>query len=87
MTNLEKECSDILNICRLYGYGNVMEWASALWRYDERKHGYGTSMCFVLSHPTFIKKAYQFKDTKDAYDRLVESVMKGLEDVIEEVEE
>lgn len=79
MTSLEKECSDILNVCRLYGYGNVMEWASALWRYDERKNGYGTSMCFVVSHPTFIKKAYQFTETKDAYDRLVTKAMEMIE--------
>ena len=31
------ECLEIKHICDKYGYGNVMEWASALWRLEAEK--------------------------------------------------
>lgn len=38
--SIVKECHEIKAVCEKYGYGNVMEWASALWRYDYMKKGY-----------------------------------------------
>lgn len=38
--SIAKECREIKAICEKHGYGNVMEWASALWRYDYMKKGY-----------------------------------------------
>ena len=35
--SIVKECHEIKAVCEKYGYGNVMEWASALWRYDYMK--------------------------------------------------
>lgn len=35
--NYRTECLEIKNICDKYGYGNVMEWASALWRLEAEK--------------------------------------------------
>ena len=35
--SIVRECHEIKAVCEKYGYGNVMEWASALWRYDYMK--------------------------------------------------
>lgn len=73
--SIRSEASDILRICRKYGYGNVMEWASALWRYEERMKGNPTAGCFVPTCPDFIKA--KFKHSDITYDKLVASVMEG----------
>ena len=45
------ECLEIKHICDKYGYGNVMEWASALWRLEAEKKGYPKGGCFVPTAP------------------------------------
>lgn len=47
----EMECREIKRICDKYGHGNVMEWASALWRREARAQGFPEDGCFVPTCP------------------------------------
>lgn len=71
------ECFEIDKICRKYGYGNVMEWASALWRRDMRSMGYAECGCFVPTCPSFIKPEYQNPKQHKLYDGLVARILGG----------
>lgn len=66
------ECLAVKEVCEKYGYGNVMEWASALWRYSEQ---IPSTACFVPTCPEFIKKKYQNQDEHAFYDKLVEDIL------------
>ena len=67
----DAECWEIKRICEKYGYGNVMEWASALWRHDRRARGFTEVDCFVPTCPSFVKKRFQNPKQHEIYDRLV----------------
>lgn len=71
---------------RKYGYGNVMEWASALWRYDYVKKGYGKMLgsCFVPTCPDFIKAKFKCEKLHRLYDDLVERILEGETEAQEE---
>ena len=71
----DAECLEIKRICEKYGYGNVMEWASALWRRELRKKGYPESGCFVPTCPSFIKKRFQNPKQHEIYDTLLARVL------------
>lgn len=68
------ECLAIENICEKYGYGNVMEWASALWRFKAKKESFPVSGCFVPTCPNFIKEEYRCPSQQALYDKLVENI-------------
>lgn len=78
MSDYLAECIEIKTICNKYGYGNVMAWISALWRYEERSKGLPIGHCFVPTCPSFIKKGYDNPGDWAFYDRLVDEVMKEL---------
>ena len=67
----------IKTICDTYGYGNVMEWASALWRYSAKENNYPIEGCFVPTCPDFIKKNYRCPQQHLLYDQMVEEIMKN----------
>ena len=71
----DSECLEIKRICEKYGYGNVMEWASALWRREFRKKGYPESGCFVPTCQSFIKKRFQNHKQHEFYDTLLARVL------------
>lgn len=77
LSQYEMECREIKQICDKYGHGNVMEWASALWRRECREKGYLESCCFVPTIPSFIKKRFQNQNSKqhEIYDTRVERVL------------
>lgn len=75
---LKAECMEIKRVCERYGYGNVMEWASALWRYNGRKEGFPESGCFVPTCPDFIKPEYQCPEQHLLYDRIVSKIMEEI---------
>lgn len=79
-TNYSIECLEIKRVCDKYGYGNVMEWASALWRLQAKKEGYPTGGCFVPTCPDFIKDEFKCPEQHELYDRLVEAVLMPKED-------
>ena len=72
-----KECHEIKAVCDKYGYGNVMEWASALWRYDYMKKGYDKMLgaCFVPTCPDFIKAKFKCEKSHRLYDALVREIL------------
>ena len=74
-----KECHEVKAVCEKYGYGNVMEWASALWRYDYMKKGYDKMLgaCFVPTCPDFIKAKFKCEKSHRLYDDLVERILEG----------
>nr|DAQ72845.1 MAG TPA: hypothetical protein [Caudoviricetes sp.] len=71
------ECVEIDKICKKYGYGNVMEWASALWRRDMRSKDCQEKGCFVPTCPSFIKPEYQNPKQHELYDSLVARIFGG----------
>lgn len=77
--SIVKECREIKAVCEKYGYGNVMEWASALWRYDYIKKGYDKMLgaCFVPTCPDFIKAKFKCEKSHRLYDDLVERILEG----------
>ena len=79
MSDYRAELIEIKNICNKYGYGNVMSWISALWRYEERSKGLSVEHCFVPTCPSFIKKKYFNPDSLAFYDWLVDEVMKEMQ--------
>lgn len=42
-----KEVGILMAVCKTYGYGNVIQMASTLWRMDAEKKGYPDAGCFV----------------------------------------
>ena len=77
---LNDECLAVKVICEKFGYGNVMEWASALWRYNFKQKGYPISACFVPTCPDFIKEEFKCDATRKNYDNFVEEILKGNKD-------
>lgn len=75
------ECLEIKRICDKYGYGNVMEWASALWRLEAEKKGYPKGGCFVPTCPDFIKDEFKCPKQHELYDGLVKAILMPKEDV------
>ena len=71
------ECVEIDKICKKYGYGNVMEWASALWRHEMRSKGCSEGGCFVPTCQSFIKPEYQNIKQHELYDSLVARILGG----------
>nr|DAR11040.1 MAG TPA: hypothetical protein [Caudoviricetes sp.] len=71
----EMECREIKRICDKYGHGNVMEWASALWRREARAQGFPEDGCFVPTCPPFIKRKYQNQKQHELYDGLVKRIL------------
>ena len=67
------ECIMVKDICDKLGYGNVMEWASALWRYNAKKNNYPIEGCFVPTCQSFIKKKYWCLSQQNFYDELVKN--------------
>ena len=84
--SIVKECHEIKAVCEKYGYGNVMEWASALWRYDYMKKGYDKMLgaCFVPTCPDFIKAKFKCEKSHRLYDDLVERILEGETETQEE---
>ena len=77
--SLKDECLAIKAICEKYGHGNVMEWVSALWRYDYIKKGYGKMIgaCFVPTCPDFIKAKFKCEKSHRLYDALVREALEN----------
>ena len=75
LSQYEMECREIKQICDKYGHGNVMEWASALWRRKARAQGFPEDGCFVPTCPTFIKRKYQNQKQHELYDGLVKRIL------------
>ena len=73
--NYRTECLEIKHICDKYGYGNVMEWASALWRLEAEKKGYPKGGCFVPTCPVFIKDEFKDSAQQALYDKLVRDAL------------
>ena len=71
----EMECREIKRICDKYGHGNVMEWASALWRREARAQGFPEDGCFVPTCPSFIKRKYQNPKQHELYDGFVKKIL------------
>lgn len=51
LSQYEMECREIKRICDKYGHGNVMEWASALWRKEAREQGVPGRWLFCADVP------------------------------------
>ena len=51
--NYRTEYLEIKHICDKYGYGNVMEWASALWRLEAEKKRIPEGWLFCSNLPRF----------------------------------
>ena len=83
MNEYAAECFEIKKLCGKYGYGDVMEWVSALWRHENRRKGYPESGCFVPTCPSFIKDDCRFPKQQMLYDTLVNEILgepKGVKD-------
>lgn len=78
--NYRTECFEVKRICDKYGYGNVMEWASALWRLKAEKENFPTGGCFVPTCPDFIKDEFKNPEQQKLYDELVRDVLGQKED-------
>lgn len=75
MSEYAVECLEIKQLCDKYGCGNVMEWASALWRHEFRRKGYPESACFVPTCPSFIKDDCRFPRQQMLYDSFVDEIL------------
>lgn len=71
----DEEYLEIKKVCEKYGYGNVMEWASALWRREARLEGIPESGCFVPTCPSFIKRKFQDPKQHEIYDQLLAGIL------------
>ena len=78
MADYDNECLHIKQICDLYGYGNVMEWSSALWRRKFKEKGYPLGACFVPTCPDFIKDEHRNPEQQKIYDELVNRALGDL---------
>lgn len=71
-------------MCDAFGCGNVMEWASAIWRYDLAKKGlptHGANICVIAAicdnpNDSGIRIG---EGTRKLYDSMVEHFMEGKE--------
>ena len=75
-----EELYAVKRVCDLYGYGNVMEWASALWRHEARLKGYPITGCFVPTCPEFIREGFGFDHAHIIYDEIVSTILTTKED-------
>lgn len=77
--NLKAECFAVKAVCDAYGYGNVMEWASALWRHKVIKDGHGRGVaetgCFVPTCPSFIKEEFRYPEQRAMYDKMAQEIL------------
>lgn len=74
-----KEAADILAVCNAYGYGNVMEWASAFYRYYLKQKGLPASHASIPVVPLLCNENDEGikigASTRDLYDSMVEDIM------------
>lgn len=73
------ECLEIKHICDKYGYGNIMEWASALWRLEAEKR-IPEGWLFCSNCPVFIKDEFKDPAQQALYDKLVRDALGQKED-------
>lgn len=77
----KEEFSEIKSICERYGYGNVMEWASALYRRSLSQEGIPASHASVPIVPSLWEYGLEVGEpTRKLYDELVEHFLDGGED-------
>jgi hypothetical protein len=76
-----KEAKEINAICEKYGFGSVMEWASAFYRYRLKKQGLPPEHAYV---PVILSLCDENhggikvgKETRKMYDEMVENIMSG----------
>lgn len=78
---IKKEALEIRRICETYGYGNVMEWASAFYRYHLKEDGLPPEHAFVPVIPILCDKdddgVKLGEKTRELYDRMVECLVGG----------
>lgn len=80
----ESEFIAIKAICDAFGCGNVMEWASAIWRYELAKKGFPpshASICVtsVICDNPNDKGIRIGEETRKLYDSWLEHFMTGKE--------
>jgi hypothetical protein len=74
-----KEYEEIKAVCVKYGYGNVMELASALWKREFLKNGLPDIMVEVPAAIPAIKKGRWLKCIRDS-QMIYDSIVKNMED-------
>lgn len=67
MTNRRKEAAAVKQLGELIGYGNLMEWASALWRKDLKDKGHPISGALV-------PKIAELSEDQKLYDAMVKII-------------
>ena len=76
---IKEEAKAILSICKKYGYGNVMEWASAFYRYTLKEKGLPPEHALVPVIPALCDKNDEGialgEQTRELYDRMVHNLM------------
>lgn len=55
---MKEEFDAVYLLCKKYGYGNVMQLASTLWRHDARANGTPESGCLVPTLPSALSGVY-----------------------------
>ena len=77
-----KEIGLIYKLCEAYGYGNVMQCASSLWRMDAQKRGYPENGCFVPVPLAFVdgENKTQANDSHKIYKSHIDAYFGRLEE-------
>lgn len=79
--NIKREAKEILDICEKYGFGNVMEWASAFYRCRLKEDGLPPEHAFVPVVPALCDKNDEGiklgEKTRELYDGMVHYILKG----------
>ena len=77
--SIKREARAIRDICERYGYGNVMEWASAFYRYSLKEVGLPPEHAYIPVLPVLCNENDEGialgKETRELYDSLVQAVL------------
>lgn len=73
---MREEFDEVYRLCKKYGFGNVMQIASTLWRHEERANGTPESGCLVPTLPSALNGVYadMAKDNELEYREMYEKL-------------
>lgn len=74
----------ISHLCQVYGYGNVMQAASTLWRMEAVEKGYPEVGCHVPTVMPFIKEEYRqmVEDSHGVYKSHIIACKQNMNDAL-----
>lgn len=74
---MREEFDEVYLLCKKYGFGNVMQIASTLWRHEARVNGTPESGCLVPTWPSALSGVYadMARDSELVYRKMYEDLM------------